>query len=79
MTSHADREDCRESYCPKPLTERLTKWLTEGSETIPERYTELNAEQFSQITTEKASDIVQKLSTDGQERSTQSTLNTSSK
>jgi hypothetical protein len=69
-TSHADREDYRESYRTKPLTETLTEWLTEGSKTIAERHTELNEERFYPMTTEKPTDILPMLSTDGQEKST---------
>ena len=58
-TSHGGQEDYREPSRTKPLTETLT-----------ERHTELNAERFYQMTTEKPMDILSNLSTDGQEKST---------
>ena len=42
-TSHGGPEDYQEPYRTKPLTETLTEWRTEGSKTIAEWHTELNA------------------------------------
>ena len=63
-----ERADLRELYRPKPLTEMLTEWRTEGSRncrqtayrsecqtTIPEAY---------QMTTEKPTNILLKLPTE---------------
>jgi len=47
-TSHGDREDYRESYCTKPLTQTFSEWHTEASKTIAEMYTELNAKRHVQ-------------------------------
>ena len=64
-TSHGDRlRGYRERYRTKPLTETLTEWRTEGSQTTAERHTELNAERFYQMTTEKPTDILPKLSSE---------------
>jgi len=65
-----ESEDYWERYRAKPPTETLTEWRTKESETIAEQHTELNAEQCYQMTTGKPTDILLKLSTDGQGKST---------
>jgi len=44
-TSHGDQENYREPYHTKPLSKMLTKWHTEGSRTIAEWHTKLNAKR----------------------------------